>query len=48
VTIDRTTYSVSTEHEIRFPANCPHGYPNPGNEMAAAMMLISYLSQAIS
>ena len=44
VTVDRTTYSVQTEHEIRFPANCPHGYHNPGSETAAAMMLISYLS----
>ena len=44
VTVDRTTQMVQAEHEIRFPANCPHGYHNPGPEMATAMMLISYLS----
>ena len=43
VTVDRKTYTVQTEHELRFPANCPHGYHNPGPEMATAMMLISYL-----
>jgi hypothetical protein len=44
VTVDRTTYAVQAEHEICFPANCAHGYHNPGPEMATAMMLISYLS----
>ena len=44
VTVDRTTYAVQAEHEIRFPANCPHGYHNPGPDMATAMMLISYSS----
>ena len=44
VTVERTTHAVQTEHEIRFPANCPHGYHNSGPEMATAMMLISYLS----
>jgi transcriptional regulator with XRE-family HTH domain len=42
VTVDRTTYTVQAEHEIRFPANCPHGYHNPGAETATVMMLISY------
>ena len=44
VTVDRTTQTVEAEHEVRFPANRPHGYRNPGPEMATAMMLISYLS----
>ena len=44
VIVDRTTHIVQAEHEIRFPANCPHGYHNPGPEMATAMMLISYQS----
>jgi quercetin dioxygenase-like cupin family protein len=44
VSVDCTTQTVQTEHEIRFPANCPHGYRNPGPEMATAMVLISYLS----
>jgi transcriptional regulator with XRE-family HTH domain len=44
VTVEHTTHTVQTKHEIRFPANCSHGYHNPGPEMATAMMLISYLS----
>jgi XRE family transcriptional regulator, regulator of sulfur utilization len=44
VTVDDTTQTVQTEHEIRFSANCPHGYHNPGPDMATAMIMISYLS----
>ena len=44
ITVDDKAYSVDSDHMISFLANCSHRYRNSGEEMAAAMMLISYLA----
>lgn len=44
ITLDDKSYTVEEDHFISFCANCTHRYQNPGQEMAVALMLISYLS----
>jgi len=36
-------FTVEMQNFMTFQANCTHQYHNPGEEMAAAIMLISYL-----
>ena len=43
ITVDDQCYAVDGDHLISFLANCTHRYENSGREMAAAMMLISYM-----
>jgi XRE family transcriptional regulator, regulator of sulfur utilization len=42
ITVADEVFSVNHENFISFHANCVHGYHNVGEEMASAMMLISY------
>jgi transcriptional regulator with XRE-family HTH domain len=44
ITLDDKSYSVDGGHFISFLANCTHRYQNHGQEMAVALMLISYLA----
>ena len=44
ITLDDKSYIVENGQFISFSANCTHRYQNPGQEMAAALMLISYLA----
>ena len=38
------SYVVEDGHFVTFSANCTHRYENPGQGMAVALMLISYLA----
>ena len=42
VTVGETRYVVDGDHLLRFEANCAHRHENAGEEMAAAIMMISY------
>ena len=43
IAVGETRYAVDGAHMLRFEANCAHRYRNTGEEMAAAIMMISYL-----
>jgi transcriptional regulator with XRE-family HTH domain len=43
VTVAEEQFTVDRENFISFQANCPHRYYNAGEDLAAAIMLISYL-----
>jgi transcriptional regulator with XRE-family HTH domain len=43
ITVAGDRYTVNAEQQLSFQAGCVHRYHNTGKEMAAAMMLISYL-----
>lgn len=43
ITVAGEGFSVGREQFISFQADRPHRYHNPGDEMAVAIMLISYL-----
>jgi transcriptional regulator with XRE-family HTH domain len=44
ITVSDRCYAVDHSHFVSFFANCVHRYQNLGEEMAVAIMLISYLS----
>lgn len=44
ITVSDRCYTVDHSHFVSFFANCVHRYQNLGEEMAVAIMLISYLS----
>jgi len=44
IALDDKSYVVEDGHFVSFSANCTHRYENPGQEMAVALMLISYLA----
>ena len=43
ISVAGESYGVNQAEFISFQANCAHRYHNPGKEMAAAIMMISYL-----
>lgn len=42
ITVDKTEYGLSTGDSIRFKADVPHAYSNPGPDEAELSMLIYY------